>query len=59
MILLRDSNAGGKEIVNNRRDYLNNLALDLFKLHMRSRFKTPNLRRELRQTICSVLKITP
>lgn len=57
MILLRGSHAAGKEIVTNRRDYLKNLAFDLVKPHMRSRFEAPTLRRELRQIICNVLKV--
>lgn len=58
LVLLRGSNAPNKEIVKNRRDYLKKLALDLVKPHMESRLETPTMRRELRQSICNVLKIT-
>lgn len=58
MILLRGSNAPEKEMIKNRRAYLKKLALDLVKPHMESRLEIPTLRRELRQTICNVLKIT-
>lgn len=58
MILLRGSNAPEKEIVTNRRSYLKKLALDLVKPQMQRRLETPTLRRELRQTICNVLKIS-
>lgn len=59
MILLRGSYAQNKEKLENRRTYLKKLALDLVKPHMKRRLQTPTLRRELRETICSILKITP
>ncbi|KAJ8927743.1 hypothetical protein NQ314_019746 [Rhamnusium bicolor] len=59
LVLLRGSDALDKEIITNRRAYLKKLALDLVKPHMESRLEIPTLRRELRQTICNVLKITP
>ncbi|KAJ8930420.1 hypothetical protein NQ314_016746 [Rhamnusium bicolor] len=59
LVLLRGSDAPDKEIITNRRAYLKKLALDLVKPHIESRLEIPSLRRELRQTICDVLKITP
>ncbi|KAJ8927309.1 hypothetical protein NQ314_020239 [Rhamnusium bicolor] len=59
LVLLRGSDAPDKEIITSRRAYLKKLALDLVKPHMEGRLEIPTLRRELRQTICNVLKITP
>ncbi|KAJ8960680.1 hypothetical protein NQ314_006037 [Rhamnusium bicolor] len=58
LVLLRGSAAPDKEIITNRRAYLKKLTLVLVKPHMESRLEIPNLRRELHQTICNVLKIT-
>ncbi|KAJ8933271.1 hypothetical protein NQ314_014099, partial [Rhamnusium bicolor] len=58
LVLLRGSDAPDKEIISNRRAYLKKLSLDLVKPHMESRLEIPTLRRELRQTIYNVLKIT-
>ena len=58
MVLLRGSYALDKENLTNRRAYLKKLAMDLVKPHMERRLEIPTLRRELRQIICNVLKIT-
>ncbi|KAK9885991.1 hypothetical protein WA026_014777 [Henosepilachna vigintioctopunctata] len=47
-----------KEIPTSRREYLNKLSLELVKPHMISRLEAPTLKRQLRETICSVLKIS-
>lgn len=57
MILLRGSNAHGKEMIKNKRSFLKELAVALVRPHMMSRLNISTLPRQLRETIRRVLKM--